>query len=117
MKSMMMLSSFVQVSANRLWTLAAIAIAALPLTAGAAIDSSAPFQVFPPEVNLTYKQDRQSVVVRWTEANGVHRDVTAAAKLSLTDPTKARIEGGVVLPVADGQTTLKVEWNGKTAEI
>ena len=51
----------------------------------------------------------QSLVVRITEPNGVHRDVTDEAKFTLADPVKAKIEKGVVYPVADGETTLKVE--------
>ncbi len=37
----------------------------------AALDASASFEVFPSDVNLTYQRDRQSLVVRITEANGV----------------------------------------------
>ena len=83
----------------------------------AAIDSSATFEVFPSDVNLTYSRDKQSLVVRITEANGVHREVTKDAKLTIADVTKAKIDKGVVYPVADGDTTLKVEYNGKTIDV
>lgn len=73
--------------------------------------------VFPTDVNLKFSRDKQTLVVRTTEANGVNRDVTAEAKFILSDPSKAKIEKGVVYPVADGQTTLKVEYQGKTIEI
>ena len=75
------------------------------------------FEVFPADVNLKFLRDRQSVVCRFTEPNGIHRNVTADAKFSFSDPTKAKIEKGVVYPVADGQTSLKVEFNGQTVEI
>ena len=75
------------------------------------------FQVFPAEVNLKFAQDRQSLVCRFTEPNGVDRNVTEQVKMTLTDPAKARIQGGVVYPVADGQTKLKVEYNGQSVEI
>ena len=83
----------------------------------AALDAQNPFEVFPTNVNLKSQRDRQSLVVRITEANGVHRDVTAEAKFSVADPAKAKVENGVVAPLADGETNVKVEWNGKTAEV
>jgi hypothetical protein len=76
-----------------------------------------PFEVFPSEVNLKFLRDRQSIVCRMTEANGVHRNVTADAKFSFTDATKAKIENGTLYPLADGQTALKVEFAGNTVEI
>src|SRR4051812_20803120 len=85
--------------------------------ANAAMDSSATFEVFPTDVNLTYQRDKQSLVVRITESNGVHREVTKDAKLTIADPTKAKIDKGVVYPVADGATTLKVEYNGKSIDV
>jgi hypothetical protein len=75
------------------------------------------FEVFPAEVNLKFLRDRQSLVCRFTEPNGIDRDVTAQAKMTLADPAKARVQNGVVLPVADGQTTLKVEYNGQSVDI
>ena len=91
------------------------------LTAGGlmhvAAETGAAVEVFPADVNLKYVRDKQSLVVRTTEANGVNRDVTADAKFTLADPTKARIEKGVVYPVADGQTTLKVEYQGQSIEV
>src|ERR1043165_3021005 len=90
---------------------------ALAATSYAALDASSPFQVFPGDVNLTTARDRQSLVVRITEANGVHRNVTADAKFTLADPTKAKIENGVVYPLADGTTTLKVEFGGQATEV
>ncbi len=70
---------------------------------------AADFEVFPNDMNLKTKRDQQSLVVRITEPNGVHRDVTDEAKFSIADPAKAKVEKGMVYPVADGETTLKVE--------
>ena len=64
--------------------------------AQAALEAPATFEVFPSDVNLTYSRDKQSLVVRVTEANGVHREVTADTKFTIVDPTKAKIEKGVV---------------------
>jgi hypothetical protein len=83
----------------------------------AALDASSTFEVFPTDLNLKFQRDRQSLVVRITEPNGVHREVTNEAKMTIADPSKAKVEKGVVVPVADGQTTLKVEYQGKTIEV
>ncbi len=75
------------------------------------------FEVFPAEVNLKFLRDRQSLVCRFTEPGGVQRNVTAEAKFAMADGTKAKIENGSVLPLADGQTILKVEYQGQTVEV
>ena len=62
------------------------------------------FEVFPTDVNLRFLRDSQSMVVRITEANGVHRDVTAEAKFTIADPVKAKVEKGVIFPLAVGET-------------
>jgi len=82
-----------------------------------AIDAAKPFDVFPSEVSLTTVRDRQSLVARATDAKGVQRDVTGEAKFTLADPTKAKLENGVLTPLADGETKLTVEWNGQRSEI
>ena len=89
----------------------------LGAAASAALESANPFEVFPADVNLKFMRDRQSMVVRVTEANGVHRDVTAEAKFTIADVAKAKIDKGVVVPLADGETKLKIEWNGHATEV
>src|SRR5690349_10676207 len=88
----------------------ALILAAMPAFA-------ADFEVFPAQVNLKFQRDRQSVVCRFTEPGGIQRNVTTEAKFTFADPSKAKVENGVILPIADGATTVKIEWNGKTAEI
>ena len=75
------------------------------------------FEVFPADINLKFLRDRQSIVCRFTEPNGVNRNVTGEAKFSFTDATKAKFENGTVLPLADGETKLRVEYNGQTVEV
>ena len=92
--------------------------AALLCAASGAFAAMQPdFEIFPVDVNLKFQRDRQSLVVRFTEPNGVHRDVTKDAKFTVIDPAKAKVEKGVVLPVADGETKVKVEWQGKSLEV
>src|SRR3954467_12439409 len=88
---------------------------ALPLHA--ALAPASDFDVFPSDVNLKFSGDKQSLVVRFTEANGINRDVTTEAKITLADPAKAKIVKGVVYPLADGETKAKIEWNGHVAEV
>src|SRR3954451_23063487 len=91
-------------------TFAAFGISAT--AAFAALEPQSDFQVFPSDVNLKFNRDRQSMVVRFMQPNGVHRDVTKEATFSLVDGEKARVEKGIVTPVADGETKLLVEWQG-----
>ncbi|MEP6673116.1 MAG: DUF1549 and DUF1553 domain-containing protein [Chthoniobacter sp.] len=87
------------------------------LMPAAAETGAATVEIFPADVNLKFARDKQTLVVRTTEPNGVNRDVTAAATFTLADPSKAKIEKGVVYPLADGQTTLKVEYQGQSMEV
>ncbi len=91
-------------------TLIALLFAAMPIF-------GANFEVFPSEVNLKFMRDRQSVVCRFTEPNGVHRNVTAEAKFSIADAAKAKFENGTVRPLADGRTSLRVQFKGETVEV
>jgi Protein of unknown function (DUF1553)/Protein of unknown function (DUF1549) len=88
---------------------------ALPLHA--AVDAQKPLAAYPGDVNLTYQRDKQSVIICATGADGINHDVTAEAKLTIADPAKAKVDKGVVYPLADGDTTLKVEWQGKALDV
>ena len=48
--------------------------------------------VFPTNINLTTKNDRQSVVVQALYADGLTRDVTADASFALANKSLAKIE-------------------------
>jgi len=74
-------------------------------------------EIFPADVNLKTKRALQSVVVRITEQSGVQRDVTEQAAFTFADPAKAKIEKGVVAPLADGDTMLKVAYSGQSVEV
>lgn len=95
-----------------------LAVYALVLGGSApeAAAATARIDLYPPDVKLDTRLARQRVVVVATRDDGVTEDVTAKAKLSVGDVKLARIEGGAVLPVADGATTLAAEYEGKTAQ-
>lgn len=94
-----------------------VVLSAFTVPVWAGIESQPAFEVFPREVDLNTVRDQQSMVVRFTESNGVHRNVTTEAKFILADPAKAKITDGILTPLADGETTLHVEWNGKSADV
>ena len=75
-----------------------------------------PLSVFPPDVNLGTSRDRQAFIVQLLEPDGITRDVTAEAKLSLEAPL-AKLDGNVLHPLADGETKLVVEHGGRTVSI
>jgi len=74
-------------------------------------------QVFPPDVQLTSSRSQQLLVVQAGYADGLTRDVTAKAKLTLANPALAKIDKGIVTPLADGATELVVEFGGQKVSV
>ncbi len=79
--------------------------------------AAAGLEIFPPDINLETSRDTQSIVAKFTESNGVTRDVTAQCKFELANPALAKIEAGVAHPVADGATELTVTYNGQSKKL
>jgi hypothetical protein len=97
-----------------------------PAPAAAARPVSAPpvarlepgeLKVFPAAIDLTTRQDRQSVVVQFLQPDGITRDVTDSAVFSIANPTLARVDKNLVLPVADGETELHISFGGHAQTI
>jgi hypothetical protein len=74
-------------------------------------------QIFPPQINMATSRASQSVVVQATFSDGLTRDVTSQAKLTLVNPALAKLEANKLTPVADGVTELAVEWSGKSVKV
>ena len=72
---------------------------------------------YPPDVQLTTAADRQSYIVVATRPDGVTLDVTAEAQPKLANAALARIEGNTLYPAADGETTLTLEYQGKSVDL
>ena len=87
-----------------------IALSGLLASGAAAQENPVSLEVFPEDVNLNTLRDRQSFVVQAAYANGITRDVTKEAKLTLTNAAPVKIDGNVIHPAADGSTELKVEF-------
>ncbi|WP_437205055.1 DUF1549 domain-containing protein [Planctomicrobium sp. SH664] len=65
-------------------------------------------QVFPAEVSLTSKSDRQSVVVQGLTADGLTYDVTQDCQWTFANDGLTRREGSTLKPAADGETQLTI---------
>ena len=70
-------------------------------------------RVFPTNINLTTKGDRQSVVVQAVYADGLTRDVTSDASFTLANKALAKIDRGILYPTADGKTDLLIKYGGQ----
>ncbi|MFQ5734222.1 MAG: DUF1549 domain-containing protein [Planctomycetaceae bacterium] len=104
---------------DRLKLLAALILfAGLSCVSAFAADAKpASIKVFPADVQLTTARDRQSLVVQAIYGDGITRDVTKAAKLTLKNPAPATINGTTLYPAADGKTELTVSYGGFTAAV
>src|SRR5207247_4919692 len=68
-------------------------------------------------LNLSSKQDKQSLVVQAVFADGITRDVTSEASFALKDKSIVRQEQNLFYPVADGKTELSIKYAGKTLTV
>jgi len=74
-------------------------------------------KVFPSDVNLSSKQDKQSLVVQAIYADGVTRDVTSEATFEFKDKSIARREGNILSPATDGKTELTIAYATKSVAL
>jgi len=77
----------------------------------------AKLEIYPRSVTLETAADFHRVVVIGNYKDATARNVTKWAKLSLTNPELATLEGSLLKPKADGETVLSIEFRGKKAEI
>ena len=91
-----------------------IALAAAPIIVLAAPKELVDVQVYPKDANNYTKRGKQSLVVQAKYSDSTSRDVTAEAKYTFTDTKFAKLDKGTILPIADGETTLKVEFGGRS---
>jgi hypothetical protein len=89
------------------------------ISQSAAADNATPpvkLEIFPASIQLDSKADTQSLVIQAMYADGLTRDVTGEAKLAIANPQALRIEGGSLHPQTDGETSIKAEFGGQSAE-
>lgn len=94
-----------------------IALVAAPIIALAAPKELVDVQVYPKDANIYTKRGKQSLVVQATYSDSTSRDVTAEAKYTFADTKFAKLNKGTILPLADGETTLKVEFGGRALTV
>jgi hypothetical protein len=95
------------------------ACAILLFASATSIQAIAPVSiaVFPPDVNVQSARGKQRIIVQASYADGITRDVTAQAKVTISDPKIAKIVNLEVLPVGDGKCSIAVEFEGKTTQV
>ncbi|MSR50585.1 MAG: DUF1549 domain-containing protein [Gemmataceae bacterium] len=95
------------------------ACAILLFASATSIQAIAPVSiaVFPPDVNMQSARGKQRIIVQASYADGITRDVTAQAKVTISDPKIAKIVNLEVLPVGDGKCSISVEFEGKTTQV
>jgi hypothetical protein len=95
------------------------ACAILMLASATSVQAIAPVSiaVFPPDVNVQSARGKQRIIVQASYADGITRDVTAQAKVTISDPKIAKIVNLEVLPVGDGKCSIAVEFEGKTTQV
>ena len=94
-----------------------IALAAAPIIALAAPKELVDVQVYPKDANIYTKRGKQSLVVQAQYSDSTSRDVTAEAKYTFADTKFAKLDKGTILPISDGETTLKVEFGGRSLTV
>ncbi len=82
-----------------------------------AVAAGAKIKIFPSDVNLTTVRDRQSLIVQLEQADGITRDVTGEAQFAVADAAIAKLNGNIVLPVADGTTQVRVAFGDQAIEV
>ena len=91
-------------SSNSLF--AALALVACCATSLFAESKVMEIAVYPTEIELSTSVDKQRYVVVATRDDGVTLDVTAEAKLTVTDSALVEVRDATIFPKADGETTI-----------
>jgi hypothetical protein len=74
-------------------------------------------EVFPPDIKIYNARGRQSYVVKATYADGLTRDVTTSANVTLSNPALVQRVQNVLSPAADGTTELKIAFGGRSVAV
>ena len=86
---------------------------AVPLAAASLTD----LRVHPAAINLEGRGDRQAFIVQAIQDDGITRDVTAEATVTVADKRIAGLAGSVVSPEKDGRTELRVKFRGRSVVV
>ena len=92
-------------------------VAAAPKPAKETVMKVRNMAVYPEAITLESARDFNSFVAVATFDDDVTQDVTPKAKVTLADPTIAKLDGFKLLPLKDGATVLTVEWLDKKVAV
>ncbi len=92
-------------------------VAAAPKPAKETVTKVRGMAVYPEAITLETARDFNSFIAVATFEDDVTQDVTPKAKITLADPTVAKLEGYKLLPLKDGVTTLTVEWLDRKVDV
>jgi hypothetical protein len=81
------------------------------------IGSPTKLEVFPAQVKLSGKRQRQQLVVTGHYADGTVQDLTRAATYASSATNVAAIENSVLKPVANGTAEITVSAGGQSAKV
>jgi hypothetical protein len=79
--------------------------------------STPELKCYPPAIQLTAAKAAQRLVVQTTATDGITRDVTAQARFKLANPKLVRLDKAVLWPLTNGQTELRVGFEGRTVTV
>ncbi len=90
-----------------------ISTSALGATGAAPLD----LKVYPPSIEMSSGAARQGLIVQETRPDGVTRDLTTQAKMTVANTNVARVNKSVLFPVGDGTTAVQVSVEGQTVSL
>ena len=94
-----------------------IALLAAPMWLSAAPKDLVDLQVYPKGAHLVTLRAKQQLMVQAVFADSTTRDVTAEAKYTFANPKLVKFEDHIILPVADGETSLSIQFSGRTLTV
>jgi hypothetical protein len=90
---------------------------AVSIAADGTEPSAIGISVYPNSISLSSKLDRQSLIVQLAWSHGITSDVTDKVIWQIADANLVRVDGTTVLPIADGDTTIKLTYDQFTLDI
>lgn len=88
-------------------------LAVLPLCAAAKAPELVDIKAYPTNINLATKLDRQSVIVQALFSDSTTQDITDKVVMTIGNKALVSQEANVFRPLTDGQTDLKIAYQGK----
>ena len=73
--------------------------------------------VYPSAIELSSATDTQSIIVQALWDHGITSDVTHEALIDVEDANLLRVKGGTLIPLADGQTSVRISYKGRQATV